>query len=266
MRVTRLAGRAVVVVLSFAFAVQGVKAAPDPEPKGAAARIAALEAAVSALQAQVAALQAAPVLALGPYVSVSPDPVNGLAGPHVFFTGVNVHVRSGSGSTSDYTDFPPGTAVLTGLGNLVIGYNDRLDDPSPVADRRRGSHNLVVGDNHHYSSFGGFLAGYGNTVTGRSSTASGSYNMVSGRFSTVTGGNVNRAVGDLTNVLGGQGNTAIDGTVCGGRYNTASGFGSTVSGGERNTASGTLSTVSGGKERVAAGEHDWAAGEFFSEE
>ena len=57
-----------------------------------------LKAEVSALQTALASVVANPALALGPYVTVEPAALAGLAGPHVLFEGANVHVRSGSGS------------------------------------------------------------------------------------------------------------------------------------------------------------------------
>ena len=50
------------------------------------------------------------------YISVETGAVNGLAGPHIIFTGANVHIRSGSGTTQE--DDP------VGKGNLVVGYNE----------------------------------------------------------------------------------------------------------------------------------------------
>ena len=78
-------------------------------------QIAALQAQVAALQTTVAALNAK--LA---YATVVNGPINGVAGPHFILEGVNVHIRSGSGSTHDNNLNP-----LTGLGNLIIGYNER---------------------------------------------------------------------------------------------------------------------------------------------
>lgn len=66
----------------------------------------------------------------------------------LFIDGCNVHIRDGSGDT----------ASTTGLGNLVIGYNMH-------GGARTGTHNLVVGDGHSYSSFGGLLAGESNTIS-----------------------------------------------------------------------------------------------------
>src|SRR5205807_1257654 len=56
-------------------------------------------------------------------------------GNDVYFTGCNVNIRSGSGSTDGPTN---------GLGNLIVGYNEF---PSSVVTRS-GSHNIVVGEDH----------------------------------------------------------------------------------------------------------------------
>jgi len=87
------------VAVSLLSAVQSARAEPDAGPKGIAARVAALEATVSILNTRLAALEANPIFALGEYVTVNRNTLNGLKGPHVIFTGANVHVRSGSGST-----------------------------------------------------------------------------------------------------------------------------------------------------------------------
>ncbi|MBZ0253910.1 MAG: hypothetical protein K8I02_11280, partial [Candidatus Methylomirabilis sp.] len=72
------------------------------------------------------------------YVQVVQGAMDDLAGPHRVFEGVNVHVRSGGGATDD-------GGSLTGLGNLVVGYNE-ADAVTPQG--RGGSHNLVVGEGH----------------------------------------------------------------------------------------------------------------------
>jgi hypothetical protein len=82
---------------------------------------------------------------LAKYVTVDPNPINGMNGPHVIFTGVNVHLRSGSGSTGD-------GGTPTGLGNLVVGYNAL---PIQGAGQRIGSHNIIGGDGNSISSYGG---------------------------------------------------------------------------------------------------------------
>src|ERR1700693_4715627 len=99
--------------------------------------IASLQSKIVKLQKEVAALQANKALALAPFVTVDPNPENGVRGPHITFSGANIHIVSGSGSTSDavYT-----RGVTTGLGNLIIGY-----DEIPLVNwelNRGGSHNL----------------------------------------------------------------------------------------------------------------------------
>lgn len=76
----------------------------------------------------------------------------------------NLIVRDGSGST----------ASSTGLGNLIVGYNSdgRLDKD------RTGSHNLVIGDEHQYSSYGGFVAGIENSLHAPYASISGGKGIV----------------------------------------------------------------------------------------
>ncbi|MCG8590604.1 MAG: hypothetical protein MJE66_15035, partial [Proteobacteria bacterium] len=64
-------------------------------------------------------------------------------GNDVFFEGCNVHVRNGAGTTN----------TTNGLGNLIIGYNEA----GAVPPTRTGSHNLVVGEAHGYSSYAGVV-------------------------------------------------------------------------------------------------------------
>src|SRR5208282_1525258 len=111
------------------------------DPGGVPAEIATLQAQVASLQSQVSALQANNALALAPYVTVSAGSINGLSGPHVVFHGANVHIESGSGTTVD----------STGLGNLVIGYNEDSTNPPVIDTARGGSHNLIVGDQHQFT-------------------------------------------------------------------------------------------------------------------
>jgi hypothetical protein len=137
------------------------------------------------------------------YVSVS--------GTEMYITGANLNIRSGSGVTN---------GAINGLGNLVVGYNE------DNGDNRTGSHNIVIGPFHSYSSYGGLLAGYNNTVSGANASISGGYyNTASGAYASVSAG-----VG-----------------------NTASGFYSSVSGGAESTANGTFSSVSGGRSNTASG-------------
>ena len=173
-------------------------------------------------------------------------------------SGANLLVNSGVGQTD---------AAVNGLGNIIIGY-----DEATIGDTKTGSHNLVVGPNHNYSSYGGIVVGWDNSITGpyssvtggsinvasgeSSSVSGGSYNTASFTYSSVSGGNSNTASGEFSSVSGGSNNKAegIRSYVSGGNQNTASGQNSSVSGGYANTASGNSSSVSGGSYNAANGE------------
>jgi hypothetical protein len=206
------------------------------------------------------------------YLSIQAGDVNGLKGPHILFTGVNVHIRSGSGRTDDNNS-------LRGLGNLILGYNETWTG-TPIS--RTGSHNLVVGSLHSYPSYGGFVAGYQNTISqrytsvsgGEQNTASGERSSVSGGIqntasavnSSVSGGRNNTASGWASSVSGGQSNKASESctTVSGGVWNKASGGYSIVSGGYYNTASGEYSSVSGGEQKTAGTSKSWVGGSYHT--
>lgn len=146
---------------------------------------AALQSDVTALQSDVADLEA--LLA-----SMSLETVDGQR--TVRFTDVNVQIVDGSGNT--FGD-------VNGRGNLIVGYNENL------SDTRTGSHNLVVGDRHSYSSYGGLVAGTNNTISGEwSSVSGGAGNTASGLYSSVSGGGVNTAGGDASSVSGGVSGSA----------------------------------------------------------
>lgn len=219
------------IVLCFATVVH--PQAPNP-PAGV---LAALQAQIDELQARVETLEE-----LTQFQIVVAGEINGLAGPHLIFEGVNLHIESGSGFTDD-------GGSPSGLGNLVVGYNE--EPPALVAGDRDGSHNIVLGPGHKYLSTGGFVAGFRNTISGLSAS--------------VSGGRLNTASGGLSSVSGGQSNTASGSfsSVSGGQVNTASGGFSSVSGGNGNLAFGTRSSVSGGLSRTAPSTASWRAGGLF---
>jgi len=173
----------------------------------------------------------------------------------ISFHGVNVRIVNGTGTTD---------GVVDGAGNLIVGYNELRG----AGDDRSGSHNLVVGKEHNFSSFGGLLAGQRNTVSGGwSSVSGGRLNAASGLLSSVSGGAFNEASGDHSSVSAGISNLASGdhSSVSGGRNNAAGGFYSSVSGGQGNLASGDVSSVSGGNSRHALSTDDWAAGTLFED-
>jgi hypothetical protein len=249
--------------------------ASDPQLQ---AQVAALQQTVNTQAGQIAGLQTQitnlqksviPLLTV-----VSFDPAHSL----VQFRGVNVQIVNGTGSTS--------TIDSKATGNLIIGYNEDdgyargtctvsvskydsfetscTDDGGAFTRSLSGSHNLVIGSGHGYSSFGGMVVGQNNLITGRFAVASsGLNNTASGDYSSVSGGESNTASGVNSSVSGGGANLASGGesSVSGGGVNTA-GYGSaSVSGGSFNTASSFGSSVSGGYSIVEGGNaNSWAAG------
>jgi hypothetical protein len=251
--------------------------AADTQPRGIAERLAAVEKKLGAMTLDDAANE-------------------------VVITGANLRIVNGLGRTNCIDDHGnPIPNCPNGLGNLIVGYNE----PRPLGDQsnfgpddRTGSHNVVVGSELNFSSFGGLVVGVVNGISGEFASvsggigniASGTWSSVSGGFqntasndsSSVSGGLLNKASGNGTSVSGGQANTAsgvrasicggvvnmasgIQSSVSGGFQNTASGFRSSVSGGENNTASGEASSVSGGSNRTAPDTENWAAGALFSD-
>jgi hypothetical protein len=196
--------------------------------------VALLKSQVATLQTQLASLQGLATLQAQVTAIQGVLACMSKVGDEVVFEGCNVHIRSGTGSTD---------GIVNGLGNLVVGYNE-----GDVALDRSGSHNLVVGRSHTYSSFGGFVAGEGNTVAARAASVCGGIgNTASGLGSSVSGGQSNAA-------------TAPGSAVSGGLSNTASNFFASVSGGAHNVATELESTVSGGTNRTATTLGGWAAG------
>lgn len=177
------------------------------------------------------------------------------SGTDVWFAGCNVHILNGTGVTG----------TTNSLGNLIIGYNE--DTGTTVV--RTGSHNLVIGPEHGYSSYGGLVAGLGNTVSGpHASVSGGRDNLASGPSASVSGGGGNVATGNWASVSGGVNNGASGqaASVSGGADNLASGETASVSGGFANEASGARASVSGGNGGTAPDEYDWRAGDLFEDD
>jgi hypothetical protein len=101
----------------------------------------------------------------------------------VVITGANLRIVNGLGTTD----------TTNGLGNLIVGYNE-LRDLSGDPDDRTGSHNVVVGFQNNFSSFGGLVVG--------------GHSMISGQFASVSGGELNTASGFASSVSGGLNRTA----------------------------------------------------------
>jgi hypothetical protein len=139
---------------------------------------------VSALETVGGGGSSSPALSeLAKHLTVDPNMINGVKGPHVILSGVNLHLRSGSGSTGDN-----GTPM--GLGNLIIGYNEG-PHPDPTSGRT-GSHNLVGGTLNAFTASGGIVFG--------------TQNWTQGGFSSILGGTGNLAQGMSSSILGGRAN------------------------------------------------------------
>ena len=133
--------------------------------------------------------------------------------PTIQFSGVNVQVVDGEGKTES----------VNGEGNLVIGYDEN------AGRAQTGSHNLILGEQQAFTSFGGLIAGYGNTISGREAS--------------VSGGALNTASGFYTSITGGMNNIA--------RVEAAS-----VEGGSKNLSESRFASIFGGKELTAKSEYE----------
>ena len=97
--------------------------------------------------------------AILPYIKYT---ASGIAGkPTIVFSGVNVQVVDGEGKTES----------VNGEGNLVIGY-----DENGKHHAQTGSHDVILGEEEEFTSVGGMVMGYSNTIAAP--------------FATVTGGRV----------------------------------------------------------------------------
>jgi hypothetical protein len=168
---------------------------------------------------------------------------SGVAGkPTIQFSGVNVQVVSGSGSTS---------GTVNGTGNLMIGY-----DENPAKNDQTGSHNLVLGTEQSFKSYGGFIAGRQNLVQGPFASIVGGFgNSAGGAYTSITGGEGNIVRGTLSSITGGEHNETESqyAWIGGGKRNTARGERASISGGYLNVASGEYSSVNGGINNFATG-------------
>jgi hypothetical protein len=172
--------------------------------------------------------------AIMPYVKYVASGVGGK--PTIQFSGANVQIVSGSGSTA---------GAVNGAGNLIVGY-----DESP--GEQTGSHDIVVGSEHTYTSYGSIVGGQHNSATSNGTVVFGDQNKAGGEYATATAGSKNIALGPYSAVSGGQSNEAVNAdhesgsSVSGGSGNVARGLDNSISGGQSNHANGATSSVTGG--------------------
>ncbi len=186
------------------------------------------------------------------------------SGATLRFTNVNVQVVSGSNAT----DGP-----VNGKGNIIVGYN-----ANTLGNAQGGSHNLVIGDEHTFTSFAGAVVGNHNAITDEGATVTGGQgNTASGEYSSVSGGQNGVASGEWASVSGGDGGvaSALWASVSGGSYNYADDNYAWVAGGASNTAgllgsavggffnnAGYYAVAAGGLGNVATGGYSTATGGY----
>jgi hypothetical protein len=161
--------------------------------------------------------------------------------PTIRISGVNVQIINGAGTT----------ATNNGKGNLVIGYNE-------AAGMQTGSHNLILGDEQEFTSYGGILAGGKNIISAPFASVTGGFkNAARAQFAAISGGYENSAEDSYSAVAGGRKNTASGeyASVTGGLSNTANKSYASVSGGAENKAEGTYASITGGGENDTTGEY-----------
>jgi len=196
-----------------------------------AAQITSLQTAVSAQAGQMTSFQG-DVATLQQSQTALQDKLQfvTVAGTEMYITGANLNVRNGLGATD---------VVPNGLGNLIVGYNENDGnwfDPRQSLPRS-GSHNIVVGRGHGYSSFGGLVVGLRSLITAP--------------FASVSGGFANLASADHASVSGGQ-------------NNVATGFAASVSGGRQHFVAGSFASVSGGVAIYQDTDNGWSAGAYHT--
>lgn len=154
-------------------------------------QVSALAARVSTLETQNAVLEAKNAALEGLLRHVS------RSGNDLFITGANLHVVHGQNNTE----------TTNGLGNIIISYNELREN---ATDDRRGSHMLVVGARHSYSSYGGIVVGETNTTSNAFASGSGGAgNTASGVGASGSGGQSNTASGDAASGSGGSNRSAL---------------------------------------------------------
>jgi hypothetical protein len=184
-------------------------------------RLATLETANSGLSERVRALE-------GTLSKVSYDPDGKTANgkPTLTITGANLQLLSGSGNTA---------AAPNGKGNLIVGYDENAGDQS-------GSHNVLLGFGHRFTSYGGLIGGQNNALDGPLAAVFGLANTV-------------QPGGEHASISGGNGNTVLaeNASVSGGAVNFVSGRNSSIAGGDQNVVSGRQSSILGGFGNTVSG-------------
>ena len=207
------------------------------------------QAKIDSLEGQLA-IQLNAMAALAPLINLIPvatQSTYSYANATWRIDGLNVQITNGSGSTHD---------TANGLGNLLLGYNEASgghfssDGTLIPGEDRSGSHNLIVGSGHSYTSSGGVLGGHNNTLRGIGGSA--------------LGGQSNLALGEWSSILGGLDNRSTGNHACvsGGHSNMASGDRSSLSGGLLNVSGGVATSILGGQYLQIFEQYETASGQY----
>lgn len=166
--------------------------------------------------------------------------------------GGNVQIRNASA----YTSGGAGTTDSTpdGTGNLIVGWNESVG-----GEVRTGSHNVILGVQHSYTSYGALITGEGNSASGSWAVLlGGSSNSVASAGGVSIGGQQNEIFSSATGgvSVGGQTGDVVNGdaVLVGGVGNTASGIASVVVAGQQGTAAGDYSLAGGGTLATSSGQ------------
>lgn len=192
--------------------------------------------------------------ALLPHMSYIASGIGGK--PTIRFTGVNVQVVNGEGATIS----------KNGEGNLVIGYDENYSDRPQT-----GSHNLIVGEEQGFTSFGSIVGGRENYDGGVEHEGDGgAFSFVVGEgnvidepdYAAISGGQGNQIDPDSWHSsIGGGKNNEIDedvedATISGGAEGRARAAASAIEGGRGNATEALYSSIFGGKDLTTTTEYE----------
>jgi len=172
------------------------------------------------------------------------------AAKSTLFSGCNVFVNDGSGSTEGMVT----NAAGDGLGNLIIGYNEKGHRAASDPDIRTGCHNLIVGEDNNYTAFGSLVAGRFSNSNGAISSICGGYgNTTSQTYTAILGGFANRAIGNVS-------------SICGGRLNItdAASDSAVILGGYQNLTSNNFAVIAGGNYITQSVLGGWSGGSYHT--
>jgi hypothetical protein len=186
-------------------------------------------------------------------------------------------------SGGEYNGAGPSSSVSGGAenqadegGSISGGHSNSVHDAGIV---NGGEFNRA-----HDSACQSVSGGFNNLVGGQSgscgSVSGGAFNLAGGSYSSISGGERNRAIGpendgyaDYATITGGDHNVAwtLYSSISGGSAN-ATGIrneaytmtGVAITGGyHNNSTAGNDSSISGGKDRTATGDYNWVAGSLL---